>query len=84
MNTFRPIIDVVLLFLVVLGNAPLLLLAGVLGSVRFPRFWELPVAGFLFELLYGSGSWGGAFPFPMFFGAVILFVLIGLLRTRLR
>jgi hypothetical protein len=84
MNTLRLITDTLLLFFILLGNAPLVLLLGVIGSVRFHRFWELLVAGFLFELLYGSGSWSSPFPFPMFFGASAFFVLVGLLRTRLR
>lgn len=73
-----------MLFFTLLGSAPFVLLIGVYGSVRYLHYWEFLVAGFLFELLYGVGTWSSAFPFPMFLGSTILLILIRLLRTRLR
>ncbi len=83
-NSRRSLFSLLMFIFVVFGTAPLVIIFGMIGVLRFSRYWEFLVAGFLFELLYGTGGWSMPFPFPVFLGSAILFVILELLRTRLR
>lgn len=84
MNKTRIIADILLLGVVILGWAPLVLLLGSFFVFRFRRYSEFLFAGFLFELLYGTGLWSFPLPFPMFLASAFLFVLMEFIRTKVR
>ena len=76
--------DVLLFALCLAGIAPLLLVIGALGAFRYRAFVEFLIAGFFYELLYGTGLWNWPLPFPVFLGAGVLFLCAKIIRSRLR
>ncbi len=84
MNKSRIVADILLSFAVILGWGPLVLLLGSFFVFRFRGYSEFLFAGFLFELLYGTGLWSLPVPFPMLLVSAFLFVLMEFIRTKVR
>jgi hypothetical protein len=83
-NNKRIFAGIILFLAVISGVAPLAGVLGLIFTLRYSRYWEILVAGFVFELLYGGGSSWGFLPAPMFSLALITFLLVAFFRAKLR
>ena len=84
LTPMRILLDIALFLSVVYAPRWAVFLLGSVLFFAFPRFYELALAAWFLDVLYGASPRFGSFPFPMLSAALALTAAFFFLRRHIR
>lgn len=79
-TSLRIALDVIILVSVIFGWWFAAIPLGLIGAWVFPRYAELPIAGFLYDVLFGIGRGMGILGYAYTIGAALLLGFVAYMK----